>query len=62
MLLSISTVEGLGGYLSVFSNNDNDNHHNDDDNNSDMSMMGIRIDPPMVDPLSNFPFQPGLHD
>ena len=34
MLLSISTVEGLGGYLSVFSNNDNHNHHNDDDNNS----------------------------
>ena len=35
----ISTVEGLGGYLSVFSNNDNDNHHNDDDNNSDMSRL-----------------------
>ena len=39
MLLSISTVEGLGGYLSVFSNNDNVNHHNDDDNNSDMSRL-----------------------
>ena len=39
VLLSISTVEGLGGYLSVFSNNDNDNHHNDDDNNSDMSRL-----------------------
>ena len=24
--------------------------------------MGIRIDPSMVDPLSNFPFQPVLHD
>ena len=24
--------------------------------------MGIRIDPPMVDPLSIFPFQPVLHD
>ena len=25
-------------------------------------VMGIRIDPPMVDPLSNFPFQPVLLD
>ena len=24
--------------------------------------MGIRIDPPMVHPLSNVPFQPVLHD
>ena len=39
MLLSISTVEGLGGYLSLFSNNDNDKHHNDDDNNSDMRIV-----------------------
>ena len=37
--ISISTVEGLGGYISVFSNNDNANHHNDDDNNSDMSRL-----------------------
>ena len=39
MLLSISTVEGLGGYLSVFTNNDNDDNYNDDDNNSDMSRL-----------------------
>ena len=32
-------LSGLGGYLSVFSNNDNHNHHNDDDNNSDISRL-----------------------